>query len=510
MSTKRKLHSLSEKYEALLALDRGLTRAQVVIKFGVSRTTLQGWIKDRQKIVDGVQTGSFTNATKRMRTAEHPEVETALTKWMAQARERGWAVSGPILKEKAESLAKAMGIPDFVCSEGWLHRYKQRHDITFKTVRGESRAAPEEAIADWSTTVLPHILEKYLPRDIFNADETGLFFRMRPDKTLVLPGDDCKGGKLPKDRLTVLPCANMNGTEKLPLVVIGKSKNPRCFKKVKHVPVDYQANRRAWMTQDLFRDWLHRLDRKMAIQGRRISLILDNAPGHCKISLSSVELFFLPPNYTSRLQPMDQVIIRSLKAIYRREFVKLGIIETLESGKDFNWSVLDAILTIKRAWEKVTQTTIANCYRKAGFCSDPEAPPTPAPIDEPADPALSGLFERYQAQVHDTTIDEAAFTRFVNEDEQLATCASLTTNDIVQPAPSSSPAEEEEEEDDDEGPTLTQQQYSLGLYYMRKAAQIQGDEALFSALERSSAAWETAKKSVQPKITDLFKKAQAP
>jgi hypothetical protein len=39
----------------------------------------------------------------------------------------------------------------------------------------------------------------------------------------------------------------MSGTEKLPLLVIGKSAKPRCFKNAK-IPIDYKANKKAWMT----------------------------------------------------------------------------------------------------------------------------------------------------------------------------------------------------------------------------------------------------------------------
>ena len=43
----------------------------------------------------------------------------------------------------------------------------------------------------------------------------------------------------------------MSGTEKLPLLVIGKSAKPRCFKNNKP-PVAYKANQKAWMTGIIF------------------------------------------------------------------------------------------------------------------------------------------------------------------------------------------------------------------------------------------------------------------
>ncbi|KAK9680017.1 hypothetical protein QE152_g39489 [Popillia japonica] len=58
------------------------------------------------------------------------------------------------------------------------------------------------------------------PRNIFNADEFGLFFKLMPDKSYVFKGETCHGGKASKERLTVLACANSDGSEKLRLLVI--------------------------------------------------------------------------------------------------------------------------------------------------------------------------------------------------------------------------------------------------------------------------------------------------
>ena len=99
----------------------------------------------------------------------------------------------------------------------------------------------------------PELLDKFPPENIFNANETGLFYKLQPDKTPAFKGQKCSGSKKAKDRFTVLVGASMMG-EKLPLVVVGKSKSPQCFKGVRSVPLDYFANTKAWMTGDLFED----------------------------------------------------------------------------------------------------------------------------------------------------------------------------------------------------------------------------------------------------------------
>jgi hypothetical protein len=42
--------------------------------------------------------------------------------------------------------------------------------------------------------------------------------------------------------------------EKRDLLVVGKTKNPRCFKGVRSLPVDYYSNANAWMISVIFSD----------------------------------------------------------------------------------------------------------------------------------------------------------------------------------------------------------------------------------------------------------------
>ena len=194
--------------------------------------------------------------------------------------------------EKAGELAQELGI-DFVPCSGWLGRFKRRHGIIFKAFSGEAASVDMSTVETWRGSALKELLQLYKPDDIFNADKTGIFFKCLPDKTLDFKGAICTGGKKAKDRLTVLVAANMSGKEKLPLFDIGKTAKPRCFNNVKSLPVDYAANKKAWMTSDLFVSWLRKLDKKYLLQGRSIAMIVDNCPAHPDIdNLKAVKLVF--------------------------------------------------------------------------------------------------------------------------------------------------------------------------------------------------------------------------
>jgi hypothetical protein len=113
-------------------------------------------------------------------------------------------------------------------------------------------------------------LEGYEPRDVYDADETGLFFNVLPERTLAYKGETCHGGKHFKDRLTVLLCVNSDGSDKQGPIVIGKSLKPRCFKEGKKLPIKYHANSKAWMATEIFCSFLHSLDTQVGVQKKKV------------------------------------------------------------------------------------------------------------------------------------------------------------------------------------------------------------------------------------------------
>jgi len=155
----------------------------------------------------------------------------------------------------------------------------------------------QEVVNNWIEG-LKATLEGYALEDVFNWDETGLFWKGLPNRTLVVQEDKSKGGKLAKECVTVLLCCSASG-EKLKPLLIGRSQMPRCFNGKLPVNVIWKANKKAWMLTSLFKEWLQNNNSDFEWQGRKILLLLDNAPVHPDIYLSHVQLYFLPANTTA-------------------------------------------------------------------------------------------------------------------------------------------------------------------------------------------------------------------
>jgi hypothetical protein len=177
------------------------------------------------------------------------------------------------------------------------------------------------SVIEWCNK-LPTILKEYKKDDWFNADETNVFFRAPPTRSIVRDGEPCRGLKKKKERITVLFCCSATG-QKLPPLVIGRYKKPRCFRNndPSGLGIRYEANRKAWMTRDIFSNWLLSLNNRFISEKRNILLFLDNCTAHPAVTLSNIKLVFLPPNTTSNLQPLDMGIIRAVKMGYRRKLL---------------------------------------------------------------------------------------------------------------------------------------------------------------------------------------------
>lgn len=146
---------------------------------------------------------------------------------------------------------------------------------------------------------------------------------------MCLKGESCSGGKMAKDRLTIMLCVNLDGEFETPLI-IGKSARPRCFKRmnINDLKVDWNSNKKAWMTQDIMTEWLIKFNAKMKSQNRQILLFMDNATCHPKIDLTNIKLIFFPPNTTSVCQPLDQGAYMKIK-LHKINKIKSSFISTI-------------------------------------------------------------------------------------------------------------------------------------------------------------------------------------
>ena len=391
---------------------------------------------------------------KKTRTAQYPDFDRAVYDWFVQALAAGKPVSGYLITAQASALHKQMTGDDFEPSTGWLNRWKQRHGVNLVKQSGESKSADVTAATEFQPKLQVIMDERGLCKEqVYNCDETGLFYKSVPNHTLALriEEDRSHGYKVMKDRVTLLLACNWEGTHKLKPLLIGKFKSPRCFHHINRtsLPLLYDHSRRAWMTASIFKEWFHRdfvpaVRRHLRKQGleEKAVLVLDNCTAHPADDLTSkdgkISAVFLPKNTTSLIQPLDQGIISNFKRNYRKELMKALIADNRDITSFLKTiNVKDVIYFSAAAWDAVKPLSIRNTWQKIFGEREEE------PEDE-------DLFSGFSAQ--DIRQAEEKFERDLNERADLAviingwaTCDEDCPGSTDEPDEDPTTVEEEEE-----------------------------------------------------------------
>ncbi|XP_072270768.1 tigger transposable element-derived protein 1-like [Pyxicephalus adspersus] len=389
---KRKSITMEIKVEIIKRAERGETPSVIGRALGYSRSTIGSILKDKRRIMEHVNGHTPMNAT--IITKQHSgliiEMERLLIIWIEEQNQRNMPISLSLVQEKARSLfndLKAAGTAsegdfneEFVASRGWFQRFKERADLHDIRTHGKSASADLQAASDFSK-ILQGIIDEggYLPDQIFNAEETCLFWRKMSERTK--EEKSAPGYRASKDRLALLVGGNAAGDFKLKPLLVHHSLNPRALRKVTKasLPVIWMANKKAWVTADVFQEWflnyfipaveLYCLGKNIPF---KILLLLDNAPGHTSTlddMHPNVKVVFLPPNTTSLLQPMDQGVIASFKAYYLRRTFSQAVRATQKDGmtlREFweSYNIYDAIKNIADAWAEVKERTLRGVWNK--------------------------------------------------------------------------------------------------------------------------------------------------
>ena len=170
---RRDLH-LSDKVDILKQLESpGVTQASLAKRFGVSTSQVWHIVKFKGEILKQFDNGG-NHEQKCQRSCKEEDVGSALFLWFQQKVAQGARLSGPLLKQKATELASAKGT-EFTTSDGWLSRWKIRHNVVYKKNKEKNRMQTWEQLVIGKMTFLMQmkllfIIADYLTKDIVRKD----------------------------------------------------------------------------------------------------------------------------------------------------------------------------------------------------------------------------------------------------------------------------------------------------------------------------------------------------
>ncbi|XP_070586956.1 tigger transposable element-derived protein 1-like, partial [Erythrolamprus reginae] len=386
------------KLEIIKKYGEGARVVDLAREYGRNKSTI-GTILKQKEVLMASKPAKGVTIRSHHRCDVNDEIEKLLLLWLQDKQLAGYSVSEGMIRKKAlviyEDLVKDMpGTPEdegsFKASWGWFERFKMRTGIHSVMRHGEAASSDAKAAEKFVVTFAELIdAEGYVSQQIFNCDETGLFWKKMPRRTFITAEERKMPGHKPmKDRLTLALCANASGDCKVKPLFVYHSETPRTFKAQRltkeTLPVLWRSNTKAWVTRIIFVEWVNLVfgpTVKKFLQDNDLPLkallLLDNAPAHPPNLIEDIfEEFnfvcglFLPPNTTPLLQPMDQQVIANFKKIYMKHLFKrcFEVTEstnlTLQEFWKDHYNIATCISLIDLSWQGVSRRTLTSAWKK--------------------------------------------------------------------------------------------------------------------------------------------------
>jgi hypothetical protein len=159
-----------------------LTHQELAKKYNVNHKTISRILKNKDYWIN-IDLNSNEAKSRRIRSPKFPLLEKSLMMWVDNALKAHVTITGFVLIYQAQEFAKLLDITNFKASEGWLSNFKKRVGLKKFSHSGEGNSAPLEEIPRFQVE-LQNLLQNWSIENIFNCDETALYWKMEPSKSL--------------------------------------------------------------------------------------------------------------------------------------------------------------------------------------------------------------------------------------------------------------------------------------------------------------------------------------
>ncbi|CUS21246.1 LAQU0S02e09362g1_1 [Lachancea quebecensis] len=332
----------------------------------------------------------------RLRKPNNILVRRILQEWVSQSIWNGIPISPPIIQDTAQSVWHRIpaehreGNGSF--SYKWITHFLSKMDVNVSSLDEEPPKPPKVWTFEERGT-LKEFLCKIPARNLFTLDETFLAYNLPLDYAQYETNQVQRRIEV----VTVMLCANLDGSEKMNPLVIGKYENYRSFrnhfssepsegasqlslgnKMAKKFSLTYYSNRKSWLTSNLFHDWLVWWDKRLVVDNRKIYIVLDDSCSHRIINLRLKNIKLIYTSANSRFLPFNWGVLDEFKTHYRvQQYEALTELQEKIEKKTGQKKILtydqsllkmsNAFKLVKVAWDAIPPDTIKANWKSSGI-----------------------------------------------------------------------------------------------------------------------------------------------
>ena len=150
--TKRNSYTFETKYEAIQKVMSGVKRTEVQKQYGIGSGTISKWLSDSANIIAKVQSGS--GKIKKAIPTPFPKTDAAMLKWFTEKNNNDIAIDSRLFKVQAIKFSQELGEKELNGSDGFVSRWKKRHNVVCRTISGEAKSVD---LNPWKSLNLPSL-----------------------------------------------------------------------------------------------------------------------------------------------------------------------------------------------------------------------------------------------------------------------------------------------------------------------------------------------------------------
>lgn len=313
------------------------------------------------------------------------DLEVRIFNYIIAMQELGFGLTVQNIRKLAFSVAKSVDRGHFfmedneIASKWWWTNFKKRYGLTLRVPENlaayRASMANPTMLADFYTKLEALVTKlgiKDTPGRIWNCDETGLSFVVKPNKVVTALGKRYVYKRSYADRgetTTVLGCICDNGSYIPPLVIFkGVRWNPDLARGA--IPNSLvKLSPKGWINSDIFLEWFQFFINSVPKE-RPIILLMDSHASHLSLAVlelakqNNIHLFTFPAHTSHLLQPLDVGVYRPLKSAWTNCLNDYMKEKNGEKPSRYNFNEIFSVAMIK----SFSPVNIEHAFRKSGIC----------------------------------------------------------------------------------------------------------------------------------------------
>lgn len=314
------------------------------------------------------------------------ELEQQLVRYINDMQELGFGLTVLQVRKISFQLAQSANREHYLSQSGmaskvWWASFKKRYGLSLRIPENlsayRSSMANPTMIKDFYSKLEQlikqlNILPDDLPSSLWNCDETGLAYVVKPNRIIAQIGKRFVYKRTYAERgetHTVMGCVCANGSWIPPLIIFkGERWNDRL--KEGSLPNSLvRISKKGWINSQLFIEWFQHFIDSIPKKPRPVILLMDSHASHLSPTVltmareNGIYLFTFPAHTSHLLQPLDVGVYRPLKSNWSKVLNKYMEDNPNDKPNRYNFHTLfnEAFIST------FSINTIKNSFKKAGI-----------------------------------------------------------------------------------------------------------------------------------------------